>query len=397
MVRKKNIIIRNVLFVILFILIIGGIIYGVSQGIFLDKESFEVNSALLKMNLPSGGLVSFDLEITNNLAKNQGFSLYFENLNTIASLEEYEFVVGGRGTKKVRAFFKDSMNQPNVYVGELVIEAESTKKIPVILSINDEGKNFAITQRVITSYQEAHPGEEFGMEVTLTNLKDHKSHNVEVIYIIKNLQGEVFVEEKETLEVKNTVSKIKVLDIPKNAKYGKYVFIATVNNGGKSTASYPFEIIKKRLPDVIYVLIIFAVFVVGTVIFFFYFVKTSGLTKLRRQHAEERRINLGEIKDYKKRIKEIRNRAKREIRLKQLRKAKEKILLELDKKHKEQVEEIRKLKKAGRKKIIEDRLESWKKQGYRMVEFKKHISKAKIKKEISKLRRQGYKTDFLNK
>jgi len=310
--KKRNIL--CLLFIV--VIIILGIFVFVGYNSVFQEDTFDVNTISLKMNIPLNGESNFDLKITSNIPE-QNFKVYFERLDRIASLSDSEFVLGEGESKTVKISFKDLNGIVDVYIGRLVIETPKlTKKIPVVLGVEDENPLFAITQKPVLGYRDVYPGGKVGVDIKIFDLMSVGLRNIKVNYVIKNLDGEIFISEDESFAIDNAVSLIKVVDIPEKMEPGDYVFITSVNyDGRKIMASYFFEINEEKqtifFESADYYILLVLVFVVAILGFIFYFFKTrSELLRLNLQQRKEMKENKVLLDKYKE---ELKNDLKKEL------------------------------------------------------------------------------------
>ena len=415
---KKNK--TSLIIAIVVIAVLVGIIgYGL-MGSF-SSESFKSNTILLKLNTITDGELSTDIKITNQKNEPQVFNLYFSGLEGIASVGESQFSLGARGSTIVNVSFKDINGEVDVYVGYLIIEtADMTKKIPVILTVEDINPFFAIIQKPLPKYEDVSPGGRVGMDIKLFNLKSKELENININYLMKNFDNEILVSENEKLAVEESASVSKTIELPDNMDEGDYVFITLVNYNGRSIASYYFEISKKSnkgggfsFDGMWYFAILISIFVVGLfwLVFRFFEARDKLILQLQRQQWTELKQNLNVIKAYKRELRNIEDISERRIRLERLEAQKKRVIDKIKSKHERQKneikkyiiskkklkqekrEEIKKLKEKEIKKNMIKKLKDWQKQGYEMSELKTHVKgipNNRIVNQVEAWKKQGY-------
>jgi hypothetical protein len=369
------------------------------------KESFSVKPILLKLSLSKSGQAENSIKIVNNGAEAR-FDVYFENLNDIAFLKENSFFLGAGESKSLDINFKDSKNQVSIYLGELIIETPELKKtIPVMVTIENKESNFAVIQKAVPRYESAYPGGKFGIEIKIVALKEKVSPNVKARYSIQNFEGEMVWMDEGNLIVGESWTEIA--EIPEDLNYGDYVFVTFIEHeGAESVEGYLFSISEEKkgvldFTSKIY-LIIILVFISIILVLLFHFIKTRDelFMQLRKQQDQELKRNLGLISIYKKNLSEARQRGEAEHKIKQINEARKRVVTVIKEKQREQMREVKQLKKKGKKNTIKDRLKKWKREGYKMFEAEKEmkkISKADMSRMINNWKKRGYKTDFLNR
>tara|TARA_Y100000034_G_scaffold132410_1_gene195323 strand:- start:707 stop:1909 length:1203 start_codon:yes stop_codon:yes gene_type:complete len=400
MVNKKKILIIGGIIILVAILIFAGTKY------YLNKESFSINTILLKLNIPVGSESISSVKVTNNEKIEQTFEVYFDDKNSFAYTKDKKFTLGPGQSKEVEINFRDVNGNAEIYAGKLVIETELLiREIPIILGVEEEGHAFVIIQSSIPKYQDVYPGGKIGVEIRVFNVENDLSHNVESKYSIKNLNNELILSEEENLLIKENFGIAKTIDAPETLPYGYYVFVTSIDyNGTRSIAGYLFNVSPKKqgIVNFDFFVIIISIFIIAILFLFFYFIKTRDvlILQLKKQQNKELERNLKLIKKSRKELEKLNNVTERNKKIKQLDKTKKAIIRKVKLKQKNQRKQMNILKKQGKKDEMKARLGEWKKQGFEMFEIEKHlkkISKKDMRNQVDYMRKRGYKTDFLGK
>ncbi len=362
------------------------------------ENGFEVKQLLLRENILVGGGGSSIITIKNLEKDSQTFKIGLFNLEGIASVEESQFVVGSGEEKKVAILFKDIKNKVDVYVGNIVIEGnKAVKKIPVVVGVEKESPSFTIIQEPMPAYGEVYPGGKLGMEIKIFNLKDYEEHKVKINYFLKDFNGNVLMPDEENRVVGERTSITKIINLPEDIGYGKYVFVTLIDN--ENIGSYIFDITKedKEVFDTTeYLVLIVLVFVIGVFLIIFYFFRERDkfLIELNKQQNREVRENLSVLRKYKKEINKIRDIEEKKQKLRALEKNRKEILAKIKRKQKIQKNELSKLIRENKLKEAKRKLDLWKKEGYNFSEIHrglKGLSKTDILNKMRQWKRQGYK------
>jgi hypothetical protein len=402
MVNKKKILIIGGIIILVAILIFAGTKY------YLNKESFSINTILLKLNIPVGSESISSVKVTNNEKIEQTFEVYFDDKNSFAYTKDKKFTLGPGQSKEVEINFRDVNGNAEIYAGKLVIETELLiREIPIILGVEEEGHAFVIIQSSIPKYQDVYPGGKIGVEIRVFNVENDLSHNVESKYSIKNLNNELILSEEENLLIKENFGIAKTIDAPETLPYGYYVFVTSIDyNATKSMAGYLFNVSPKKQGingNFNFFVIVISVFVIGILFLFFYFTfntKDALILQLKKQQNKELERNLLLIKKSRLELNKLNNVYERNKKIKQLDKTKKAIVRKVKLKQKVQRKQMSILKKQGKKDKMKSKLDEWKKQGFEMFETQKHlkkISKQDMKNQVDYMRKRGYKTDFFGK
>ncbi len=411
MIKSKT----KILILILFLVIAGAILsayfkfYQVSE----EKDDFRVNTILLKSVIKQGEKVISELKITNLKDSEQEFQIDVEVIDELVSLSEENFMLEGGEEKVVYAVFEDAnlKYEPGVYVGKIIIKTNSTEtEIPVILEIQTMKVLFVANLDVSPKYKEIIQGEKFVADIKFFSLDSLKLNQVEMIYFIKNFDGDVIISESENIVIGSESVISKTIILPEDIQLGDYTFIAiTKHMDFVSTSSYLFSIKEKddffiyNIPNVNLMAIVIFVFLFGIILLVFYMIHERNVLflQLRKQQTTELRRNLEIIESYRKEsLRKARTEYERKKKLEQFEKRKRKIVSKIKAKQKLQRKEIAKLRKRGKKDEISKKLKQWEKEGYNMLELKreiKGISKQTIKEQMDKWKKQGYDIDVLKK
>ena len=215
---------------------------------------FEVDQILIKVLIKSGEFISKEVRIMNTDDKAATFELIAENLQGIAGIDAQSFTLKPGQTKAVGMNFSSFDNEnritqsPGIYVGKLVVSSgRSSKEVPVIVEIESANVLFDMNLNPLARDRRIERGNDAVIEVRLFNLEGLKPVNVDMHYLIKDLNGNTIITESETVVVKTQASFFKTISIPKNLRTGDYVFIAAAEYGGSvGTASYLFEVVSKE-------------------------------------------------------------------------------------------------------------------------------------------------------
>ena len=371
-------------------------------------ESFSVNTILLKISIPIGGESASKIRVTSNEVSDQKFDVYFSNLKGVASVSPTVFSLGYGESKDVSLTFNDPGKGVGVYSGELVFQTDSfIKKIPVILAVNEVESDFVITQETVPEYANAYPGGKFGMNIKIFSLRDVRPHDVSIKYSIKNLQDELILSEEDEIVVKENLGITKLVDLPKTLPNGNYVFISSIDSNGSMVSSGQLFTVENKQQtlfssDLRFFVAAIIIFVLGIMGLFVYFIKTRDdlLLTLKSQQSLELKRNTELIKHLEDEVRRNEGVPKGKQHIRQLKEAKKKIIGEIKKKQRKQRREIKRLRKKGKKSEIKQKLDLWKKQGYKMFETEKEVKKISdksIKDHVSDWKKQGYDVSFLNK
>jgi low affinity Fe/Cu permease len=367
--------------------------------------AFEVDSVLTKSSIKQQDSISKTIKITNTQSEKQNFKIK-SDFNFL-SIREKDFSLEAGETKSIELVFTTKYNkeetEPGVYLGNLLISNNlQTTEVPIILEIETKEVLFDINLDVLPEYSSLYPGEKTMIETKVFNLENIGLKTTEMIYFIKDFQGNIIFSEQENLAIETQILNTKKILIPQNIQTGNYVFIAIVKYSDSiGTSSYFFRVTKKPFSayieeNLIYIITTFIVILFIMIMLIFYSIKQKDkiIAQLEKQYR----------KDLRKKSKAIEKR--KNITVSKLKTKKEKTVIEKGfeaiKKQKikaikkMQKTRIQKLKKYKKRSHIQKQITKWKQQGYNtsILEPKKTTNKH-IEKQIKTWKKKGYNTKVL--
>jgi len=298
------------LVIVFFVLLLVGTFVFFAFKYYSPKESFSLDTVLLKLNIVEKGQTESNIKLTNNEDLEKSFSLSFSNLDGMVTLEETEFILSPGESKDIKILFKDSEGKVGVYVGDLIIDSNSVRKVlPIILNVEDKNRNFAIVNTPIKEYENVYPGAKFGLQIKMFNLLGDGLQEVGVKYVVKDFNDNVVLVEEENFAIKGSIEITKILDIPKSLSQGDYVFITSITYGDVVTNSgYLFKISerKEKVSFIDFNFLVFVVvgFIILIIILFFYFLRSSDelVSELEKQHHSQVKNYSAGIDDQKNKL-----------------------------------------------------------------------------------------------
>ena len=224
----------------------GGIPIKVVTDFSIDKNS-------LKVVLKQGQTRTETLRI-----KNTGTSI-FDVKTILVDIDKFIVSTGANEItttlqpneeKTIELNFKALQGQkPDIYPGKIKFKSPSTEKELVgIVEVDSAEPLFDASIQVLPSSKEVYPGEQAIVEVNLVNIRGFGRVDVDVEYIIKDLQGNDIVTQHETLAVETQAKFTKSLLLPSDLKPGTYVASVRVTYGDSvGTGSDLFEVKAKTI------------------------------------------------------------------------------------------------------------------------------------------------------
>jgi len=208
-------------------------------------KTFEVDPEILKVLLGEGESFKKSIIVTNTKNYNQSFRLLLsQSISSFVTLSERSFVLGSLEENEVFLTFRDSAKRgPGVYVGNLIIETNTYKKIVnIVNTIKSKNVLFDVTLDVPIESRIITKEDDFEFQVTLFNIGDLGKTEINVEYLIKNFEGKIVHQDSEVIEIERQISFSKVVKFPEDLEFGEYIVIVNVRYGPSfGTSSYLFQ------------------------------------------------------------------------------------------------------------------------------------------------------------
>ncbi|MEK6872813.1 MAG: hypothetical protein AABW90_02255 [Nanoarchaeota archaeon] len=397
----------------IYLIIIFVIILIITLGIFYKKsyeKGVEVNVLSLKSSIILGEKYIGEVKIKN---KELGVKkVSFQIIGDLKDLAEFEKVI--KLNPKEEKNFKVTFNSDSagVFIGKLLISYDKESKevisIPIILEVQSRSVWFDSNINLFPFGGNYLPGEKITSEVKIFDLADTNVDDVQIIYYIKDFEGNTLVSDKENIVIDDKFEYSKSLNLPGNLKVGSYVLMNIVNyKVSVGTSSIIFNVVsqkKKTLDDfLILVFFFFGFLVVLSLLFFTYFLfyRDKLLKELHGQYKKElvrekELIRLRETRDYRK----LKGPLEKKIYKREIKKVEKSRLKKIKDIYKERLKKYKKIKKKGDKARLKEQLKQWKAKGYdtRVLERDfKMPNVNEIRKKIKQWKAKGYDTNILEK
>ena len=208
---------------------------------------YSVSETSLETSLKAGKADSKKITIRNTGATKMDVVLYPKNLGDYVFISEPKFSleIGQERTVTISIIGKDI----GTHTGELLILASGTRRaIPMIIAVSSDQMLFDVKMDIPSDFKEMRPGSELKAQITLFNIVGGEGE-VNVDYIIKDMDGNVVSEESEVVRVKNQKSYVKTYKVP-NLNPGDYAALVDVRYGASfATSSEMFNIKEARAPE----------------------------------------------------------------------------------------------------------------------------------------------------
>mgnify|MGYP001234521364 CR=1 FL=1 len=325
-----------IVFLTILLIIISALFFIQNRGLVLSRVAaeeyqvpFEVDQILIKVLVREDEYIGKELRVMNVDEEEQIISVEVAGVSDIVDVLDKEFTIKPGQTKIVRLNFSSSDNTagieqaPGVYIGKILAKSDSyQKEVPIVVEIESKNVLFDMNLNPVARDRSVTQGSSTTFEIRVFNLQSIDSFNVDMDFLVKDVNGNTIISERESVVVKTQASFFKTLKIPDKLKTGDYVFIAQASLGNSiGTASYLFEIegpIKEGggsrfigfcrndpLCWALSLIVLLLMFAIGAYAYFFIgaiiYQKLFGISLSRRSSEETKvkekvpRENIGEI------------------------------------------------------------------------------------------------------
>ncbi|MDP2909277.1 MAG: hypothetical protein Q8N77_05715 [Nanoarchaeota archaeon] len=207
---------------------------------------FEVTPDVVKVKLKQGETKSQTITIENTGDLPLEFVIDPTEVKEFTTLSDYAFELGPKQTKEVTAVFTaSSTTEPDVYAGRIFIRTkELVKPVIVVIEVESMAPLFDVNMSIPQRYKKIAAGESVTGNIVIVNLGDIMPVDVNIDYVIKDLNGDVIDLQQETVAVEDRLSITKRMETLEDIKLGDYIFYVKVSyNGNVATASDLFSIV----------------------------------------------------------------------------------------------------------------------------------------------------------
>ena len=351
--------------------------------------AFDVSKGLIKVLLKPGKSARESLKISNTGDVSLSINIDTEGLEgVIVEVSEHSFDLEPGESKTVEFTFHVEVGQElGIYPGKIIVTGDSIEEeVKVIVEVESEKPLFDVDVEILPRYKTVFQGEDVTAQIILYNLRGIGRVDVSLLYLIKDMEGNLIAEESETVAVETQTSLVKSLKLPEDVEPGSYVFYVSVRyNGFIGSSSDLFDVIKiqpllgpKIFTPLNVVLGVIALILIGFIMFI-----SSALLDLVRSYRREttKPEEIEEVKP-KEEVELLKEKYKDEVELLKLKqKDEEEILREREK----EVKEVEDLIAKAREFIKRVDIEMAKKTYVLIMELYKNLHKEEKEKVHNKI------------
>ena len=208
--------------------------------------NFRLEPRILRIVLKTDEKTERPIVITNVGDSALSFNLELTGLENLIRLSESQFLLEPTQKKVITAEINAAGIQPGVYVGRILVKADSFyKEIDAVIEVESKLVIFDLSLDIPAAYRKVIPGNDVASQLTLFNLGSKEFKEVTIEYYIKDMEGKSILSEKEVIGVESQLSYEKRFTIPPETKPGDYVLYAVARfDNSFGTASELFQVIE---------------------------------------------------------------------------------------------------------------------------------------------------------
>ncbi|RLG09652.1 hypothetical protein DRN73_09530 [Candidatus Pacearchaeota archaeon] len=224
--------------------------HGVSKKEIIVNKTIPINIEKEKINisLKQGESKIVPVLIRNDYNEKVKVNLQRTGLEEfLTGINQTEFYLDVGESRELRLNFTASVNSlPDLYLGKLVINTKNNKK-EILLSLEIESAEFLfdVKLQIPEEPKTYKPGENILAKIDFYNLRGIGQTDVNIEYIIKDEEGNIFFGEKQILIIGKKISLTKVFTLPENIPEGNYVFYIKVTYDSKTASASKWFVVEK--------------------------------------------------------------------------------------------------------------------------------------------------------
>lgn len=222
---------------------------GGGSGATAINKDFSVDKENIRFSLKQGEIKTEQFSV-ENIGDSEIKIKVSTELDDFLRISEREFSLKSGEKRVVDVDFVASEKiTPDIYLGKIFIEGgEIKREILVSGEVESKVALFDVKVSILDKSLEVTNDEEVITLVEIFNLERVGLVDVKIIYEIRDFEGNVVLEEEESVGVETRTSINKIFSMPKNAPVGKYIIYVRVDYDGRvASSSVQFEVVKKSL------------------------------------------------------------------------------------------------------------------------------------------------------
>lgn len=210
--------------------------------------NFTVDKKFFKVFLKQGETLLDSFKINNTGTEILRFSIDVSNLKRYVVLSEDLFYLEPGESKTISvAFTASEYEQPDVYPGRFIIDADSLRKIIlVVMEVRERKPLFDILVSTKEILQRVYLGEEIEADILMYNFGDLKPVDVSLYYSLRDFDGNDILYAEESFAVQEQKEVKRKIKIPEDLEPGYYLFYSRLTYGNESVSSSAIILVQGR-------------------------------------------------------------------------------------------------------------------------------------------------------
>jgi hypothetical protein len=208
-------------------------------------STFSLSADQISVKLKRGETKQASFTITNTGGSSLDFSIIsdFE----MAPLNEAVTLAPEESHTINLELFAGLETVPDFYIGKINVTAENTtEEILISVEVTSEEISVLVEINLDSRYVYTSPGEKIVADVVLTRIKELDGNEVNMIYTIKNEDGQAILTDREVVVIEDVLSFSREFNLPKELPYGRYVLYVQADYQGEISSSSRFFSVEKR-------------------------------------------------------------------------------------------------------------------------------------------------------
>jgi hypothetical protein len=234
------------------------------------KAPFTVNKNQISVTLNPGQVKTEKITIKNTGSKIASIKIN-NQFQEIITLNEESISLKPGESKEIsfNIIVKENIT-PELYLGKIIISSSSMEEeILFAIEVESIGILLDVRAEILKEYLEILPGESILAEIRLFNLgEDNNRKDIVIEYSVRDYENNEIVKEHESLAIETQATFIKRINIPENARYGKYVlYVKAIYEEKIASSSDNFIITSLKLTTREKIYIGIAIILLGILLF----------------------------------------------------------------------------------------------------------------------------------
>lgn len=241
--------------------------------------NIDINTGSLYVKIQQGETKSETFIVTDTGTANADVTLGTSGIESFVKMNESEFELTPGESRMINIdFLAEKDTDPDVYIGKIIVKSGSIEKdILVAIDVGSAQGLFDVNVNIPDQYLTVERGGQVVGDVHIYNLGNLGRIDANVTYTVKDENGNTITSQNDTVAVETQVEYLKTLNVPRDAKPGKYVFYVQVTYDSKiADASAFFDVINAPLFGIktglstneeIYISIALLLIIIGIVVY----------------------------------------------------------------------------------------------------------------------------------